>query len=193
MDSNYRVVECETQERWWEYSVRLKGARGIGEARRVAQWKGRMKAETLKPGQFIAVQDREDGHHTVPFMVGVTLDVGDGTCFAVPKEGRQYVNRTRFDNGEYGIAVRWLGRMAEDPELRTFELAAGSTDEFIVNSSELRCTHIELIPDRPVGPAVRRSQRGHGGRARGGRGVAHLQGKYTLPVETEQVILCSCW
>ena len=83
--------------------------------------------------------------------------------------------------------------MAEDPELRTFELAPNSTDEFIVNSSELRCTQIELIPERPVGPTVRRSQRGHGGYARGGRGVAHLQGKYTLPVETEQIILCSCW
>ena len=95
----------------------------------------------------------------------------------------------------HGISVRWLDRLVEnpDPELRPFELAADSTAEFIVNSSELRCTHIELIPDRPVGPAVRRSQRGHGGHARGGRGVAHLQGKCTLPVETEQTILCSCW
>ena len=92
--------------------------------------------------------------------------------------------------------MRWLGRLAEDPELRTFELDADCTDEFIVNSSELRCTHIELIPDRPVGPAVRRSRRVHAGHGhdRDGRGVAHLQGrKYTLPVETEQTILRSCW
>ena len=97
------------------------------------------------------------------------LDVGDGTCFAVPKEGKQYVNRTRFDDGEYGIAVRWLGRLTEDPELRTFDLDAECTDEFIVNSSELRCTHIELIPHCPVGPAVRRSPRGYGGHVRDGR------------------------
>ena len=51
-----------------------------------------------------------------------------------------------------------MERLVEDPdpELRPFELAADSTAEFI----ELRCTHIELIPDRPVGPTVRRSPRG---------------------------------
>ena len=89
--------------------------------------------------------------------------------------------------------MRWLDRLDEDPELRTFELTADSTAEFIVNSSELRCTHIELIPDRPVGPTVRRSPRGSGCHDGGGRGVRHLQGKHTLPVETEQVIMCSCW
>ena len=92
--------------------------------------------------------------------------------------------------------MRWLDRLVEDPdpELRPFELAADSTAEFIVNSSELRCTHIELIPDHPVGPAVRRSRRVRGGHDRDGRGVAHLQGrKFELPVETEQTILRSCW
>ena len=158
MDSNCRLVECETQERWWENSVRLKGAHGVGVARKKAQFKGRRMAEKVKPGEFIAVQDREDGHHTVPFMVGVTQDVGDGTCFAVPKEGRQYVNRTRFDDGEYGIAVQWLARLPEDPELRTFELD-GDSEEFVINSTELRCAQIELIPDRPVRAPVRRSPR----------------------------------
>lgn len=35
------------------------------------------EVEKLRPGEFIAVQDREDGNHTVPFMIGVTLDTGD--------------------------------------------------------------------------------------------------------------------
>ena len=99
----------------------------------------------------------------------------------------------QVDDGEYGIAVRWLGRLTEDLELRTFDLDAECTDEFIVNSSELRCTHIELMHHCPVGPAVRRSPRGYGGHVRDGRGVAHLQGKCTLPIETEQTILRSCW
>ena len=191
MDSNYRVVECETKEPWWEYTVRLQGARGIGQARKVAQAKGRTMAEKLKPGEFIAVQDREDGNHTVPFMIGVTLDTGDGTCVVVPKQGRQNANRTRFDDGEYGIVVRWLGRLAEDAELRTFDLVADCTEEFIVNSTELRCSQIEMIPEQLVGPAVRRSPRGKG-RARG-HPAGPRPGQYTLPVETEQLILSSCW
>ena len=192
MDSNYKVVECETKEPWWEYTVQQLGARGIGRTRKVAQDQGRAMAEKLKPGEFIAVQDREDGNHTVPFMIGVTLDTGDGTCFAVPKEGRQNVNRTRFDDGEYGIAVRWLGRLAEDAELRTFDLVADCAEEFIVNSTELRCSEIEMIPVQPVGPAVRRSGRGKG-RDRGRPTTGPRPGQYTLPIETEQLILRTCW
>ena len=95
--------------------------------------------------------------------------------------------------GEYGIAVRWLGRLAEDAELRTFDLAAESTEEFIINSTELRCTKVELTPVQPAGPVVRRSRRrcGRGGAA--GPQARPRPGQYTLPVETEQVILRSCW
>ena len=152
-------------------------------------------APPTKSGEFIAVQDREDGNHTIPFMIGVTLDTGDGTCFAVPKKGRQNVNRTRFDDGEYGIAVQWLGRLAEDSELRTFDLAADCAEEFIVNSTELRCSQIEMIPVQALGPTVRRSRRSRGGG--GGHHAAKVAGQrpgqYTLPVETEQLILRTCW
>ena len=67
-------------------------------------------ASKLKPGMIVVVQDREDGNHAVPFMIGITVDTGDGTCFAVPAKGRQYVDGTRYDDGEYGVTVRWLSR-----------------------------------------------------------------------------------
>ena len=102
------------------------------------------------------------------------------------------VNRTRFDDGEYGIAVRWLARLPEDPELRTFELE-GDSEEFVINSTELRCTQIELIPDRPVRAPVRRSARARKHACSGHPATTTLQGRYTLPTETEQVILRACW
>ena len=51
---------------------------------------GHSLASKLKPGMFVAVQDREDGNHAVPFMhmIGITVDAGDGTCFAVPAKIR---------------------------------------------------------------------------------------------------------
>ena len=127
----------------------------------------------------------------MPFMIGITVDTGDGSCFAVPAKGRQYVNRTRYDNGEYGVAVRWLSRLAEDPEQRTFELDNNS-EQFIFNSTELRAIDVGMTRARagptPVRPVTRSGHSGRGGLGRGVRGR-----KFTLPVESEQAILQLCW
>ena len=155
------------------------------------QMVGHSLASKLKPGQVVAVQDREDGNHVVPFMIGITVDTGDGSCFAVPAKGRQYVNRTRYDNGEYGVAVRWLSRLADDPEQRTFELDNNS-EQFIFNSTELRAIDVGMTRVR-AGPTLVRpvTRSGHSGRGGLGRGVRGR--KFTLPVESEQAILQLCW
>ena len=74
MDSNYQVQCCACKEPWWECSVQLNGTRGIGAQRKIAQKKGREMVEKLEPGTFIAVQDRQDQNHAVPFLIGVTVD-----------------------------------------------------------------------------------------------------------------------
>ena len=56
-----------------------------------------------------------------------------------------------FDPGDYAIAVRWLGRAAEDGQLRTFELDE-SAPQVVINSTELRLSNImiELVRVPPV-------------------------------------------
>ena len=78
MDSNYLVFSCEYSEPWWEHSVALKGTQGIIAQKKEAQRKGREEAKKLKPGTFIAVQDRSSQEYTIPFMIGITLDTGHG-------------------------------------------------------------------------------------------------------------------
>ena len=82
-----------------------------------------------------------------------TLDAGDGTCVRFKlgdKDGRTHVDGTRFDPGDWGIAVRWLSRLEEDAEQRTFELEgddSGRVDDLrwvVINSTELRLTSIEM-------------------------------------------------
>ena len=99
------------------------------------------------------------------------------------------MNDTRFDVGEIGIAVRWLSRLAEDPEKRTFELDPHSK-EFVINSTELRAGNIEMDQQEVAGPAVRRSARTA---ARSAQQAKYLARKYVLPTETEQNTLTSCW
>ena len=89
------------------------------------------------------------------------------------------------------IVSRWLSRVSEDAEQRTFELN-NSSEMFLVNSTELRHVNIELDLVPPLGPAVtvRRSSRGMTrAQSSGGR---VLDKKYTLPIELEQAILGDC-
>jgi hypothetical protein len=77
----------------------------------------------MDPGMFIAVQDRENQHHDSPYWIGITLDVGDGTCIKMrmPMKRRgqgtgsrrttssstEYIDGTRFDEGDIAISVQW--------------------------------------------------------------------------------------
>jgi hypothetical protein len=107
MNSNYQVTGCRAQEPWWEHSVALQGTRGVGARRKEAQRRGRELAGKLKPGMFIAVEDRGIIGPDVPFWIGVTQDAGNGTCIAKHHNERQTVGSTRFDPGDYAIAVKW--------------------------------------------------------------------------------------
>jgi hypothetical protein len=201
MDSNFVVPCCERpNERWYQNSVRLLGARGIKYQRQLAQQRGRELAGMLKPGQFVAIQDRIDGHrggNEEPFMIGVTVDTGEGSCVAFKQEGaRATVDGTRFDPGDWGIAVRWLHRLEEDAEQRTFELEGGvvcgvdAPKVVVINSTELRWHSIEMDLLEATGPAVRRSARTA---ARGSGSGEHLARKYRLPTNAEVAILKECW
>lgn len=191
MNSNYQVPRCVYSEPWWECSVQLHGTKGIAAQRKLAQKKGREYAKGLKPGTFIAAQDREDQNFAVPFIIGVTVDTGDGSCIVRQDfEKRQKIDGTMFDPGDCAIAVRWLRRVSDDSEQRSFEYDA-TAPQMTLNSTELRCVTVELDTVKQA-RQVRRSRRA------GARAAAqqHALGDlviYELAAEAEQTILNSCW
>ena len=86
-----------------------------------------------------------------------------------------------------------LERLAEDPEQRTFELAASGADISVVNSTELRLVGVEMdkYKDKPLGVAPRRSQRGS--RASSLAQVQHNANQtFILPTQIKQFILQAC-
>lgn len=127
MDSNYQVKDCKAGERWYEATVALQGTRGIIAQRKEAQRKGRELAKQLKPGEYIAVQDRVSQHNSAAFLIGIVCDTGTGSCIArdVPKRapvrgrgrGRgsssstqrhtEHIGGIRFDEGDIAVSVRW--------------------------------------------------------------------------------------
>jgi hypothetical protein len=189
--SGYHVTDCKlpVPEPWWDCSVQLQGTRGIQAQKIVAQANARKMVAGLKPGTFVAVQDRTAQGREEHYLIGITIDCGDGGCIVKHCDEREYIEKTRFDPGDYAIAVRWLGRLAEDPQQRTFELAPES-EEFIINSTELRFKDVELELVPPLGPVVRRSARPMS-KAQSSKGRV-LNRKYVIPAETEQAILNEC-
>ena len=108
MDSNYQVTGCTCSEPWWEHSVALQGTLGVAALKKKAQKRGRDLASQLKPGTFIAVEDRgTTGGSNVPFLIGVTLDVGDGSCIVEKVTQQKRIEGTRIDAGDYAIKVKW--------------------------------------------------------------------------------------
>ena len=186
----YQVQCCTKQEPWWDCSVQLQGARGVYRQRQLAQKKGRELADLLKPGCFVAVQDRTAQGREEHFLVGVTVDCGGGSCIKRRIGEKETIDGTRFDPGDYAIAVRWLARLAEDPEQRTFELT-GEEEQFVINSTELRYVNVALDLVPPIVAPVRRSNRGLTRAQSSGNQV--LKRKYVLPIESEQAILDDLW
>ena len=186
----YKVQGCTSQEPWWDCSVQLQGARGVHRQRQLAQKKGRELAESLKPNCFVAVQDRSAEGREEHFLVGITVDCGGGSCIKRKVQEKEVIDGTRFDPGDYAIAVRWLARLAEDPEQRTFELT-GEEEQFVINSTELRYVNVSLDLVPPVNAPTRRSSRGLTRAQSSGYQV--LKRKYILPIESEQAILNDLW
>ena len=82
-----------------------------------------------------------------------------------------------------------LDRLAEDSELRTFELNQDHLDQVIINSTELRFTHLEMDLVTAKGPVPRTSSRAST-RAQSSRRAPNQ--KFLLPAATEQHILQLC-
>ena len=186
----YQVEGCTRLEPWYDTPVQLQGPRGIRRQRELAQKKGRELAESLKPATFVAVQDRTAQGREEHFMIGITVDCGDGSCIKRKVAEKETIDGTRFDPGDYAIAVRWLARLGEDTEQRTFELT-GEEEQFVINSTELTYVNVSLDLVPPVNAPTRRSSRGLTRAQSSGYRV--LKRKYILPIESEQAILNDLW
>ena len=91
-------------------------------------------------------------------------------------------------SGDFAISVRWLARLDEDEQQRTFELSNEEGEEFTINSTELRLSEIELDKVVPAGPIPRRSGRQHAS-SRARNCEQNMSTKYILPAAIEQHIL----
>ena len=188
--------------------------------RKHAQEAGRKLAAKLKPGDWIAVQDRRTVDPVFPFMIGrvVCADgsnrsrLNDQGCIVKTVSEKETIDGQRFDAGDMVVTVRWCkhcmlqgvltlwwcrySRDTADCEGLTFEIA-----EFgVFNSTELRAGQFKMDKvDAPIPVHVPSC----GGADSGGgsdsdddaplRNISGLTSQRTLPKAIERNILHECW
>ena len=112
-------------------------------------------------------------------MLGI---VGDNSCIVKQVQDRsERINGTKFDRGDYVVAVQWLVRLADDSEQRTFVLKPDAPQD-VFNSTELRCIDVQLDKQDGNFAPVRRSLRASSRSA--ARAVARAV-KCAAPAEAE--------
>ena len=147
----------------------------------------------------------------VPFMIGITQDTGNGSCLMRRSSlRREAINGTRFDPGDYAISVKWylfciksaiswclvcrLERLPKDIEQKAFQLDNDCTEQFVINSTELRLVGVEM-DEVVAGAPPRRSARATtaiSSRASQGLHRSNRRRTYALPTQTEQFTLETC-
>ena len=111
MDSNLSVrCECDgAHYAWNEQDVNRTDAGGIAERRVAAQREGKRQVGKLKPGMWVAAQDRSTSESDVYWLGQAFAIPGkDGSCIHKgPIEARsEWIASTEFTRGDYAVAVR---------------------------------------------------------------------------------------
>ena len=161
--------------------------------RQQAKEKGRQVAKDVQVGDFVAFQSR--GDPIDDYCMGIAIDAKHGMGPVIKKfESSGKLEGTRFDKGDWAIAVQWLDRLDGDVERRTFtHTENGSTEQSVINSTELRAHGAGLLdkvnpvgkPVRKIGPA--RCKNKYKDKA------PPVEATYVLPADSERAILQSLW
>jgi hypothetical protein len=184
------VVGCASQEPWFECTAQRKDARGVHVRRKLAQQVGQKLAVKLKPGDWIAVQDRRTVDPVFPFMIGRAMGA-DGTsdanqdCIVKTATEKQTINGQRFDAGDSAVAVRLYTRLASDPEGMTFEAA----EIGLFNSTELRAIQFKMTQDDA--PLLTNDDSDDDDVPLGR--LCGLKPHFSLDQQIERAILHECW
>lgn len=108
----YVVTGCTSQEKWYDCTVQRKDAVGVHVRRQLSQQVGQKLAKTLKPGDWIAVQDRRTVDPVFPFMIGRARCAdgstdGEQGCVVETLTEKKTIDGQRFDAGDSLVAVEW--------------------------------------------------------------------------------------
>jgi hypothetical protein len=147
LNSRYEVHECakgaDPLYRWRNASCRAKIGPGASSPDKRAREQGHKLAVGAKPGRWVLVEAFND--EVDEMWLGRTVAFGafgSDACCKQHNEGQKNVYGTRFNTGDYMVAVQWYERLGESAERREFIRGKRMID--VVNSTELRLLGFEM-------------------------------------------------
>ena len=151
LTSTYEVPGCAKAGnplyQWRNASCRAKtGAEASSPDQRARAHGHALAAAGLEPGQWVLVEaycDEED-----VMWLGKTVAfgaLGQGSCCKRHDEGQKNLYGTRFNTGDYLVAVQWYERLPESGDGERREFIRGTREIDVINSTELRWYGFEMI------------------------------------------------
>ena len=184
---------CKAGWKWKNRDVYRHSASGVRADRGRLEDKGRELAQTVKPGDLVAVQyvthrgRKADGHDC--YWVGVAVNQGNGQCtYRVP--AARVINGVGFDKNEIAVAVRWLEREDTDEERRTFRM--GDDDKTKYGKGE-PCLYFNAAHLRRVGFMMQRITPKVQGRDTRSAKQRNEQARWRMPATTHTSIEKDCY
>jgi hypothetical protein len=132
---------------WRNASCRAKtGAQASAPDKRAREHGHALAAAGLEPGQWVLVEAFGDDEDEM--WLGKTVAFGAfgrlPSCCKQHTEGQQNVFGTRFNTGDYMVAVQWYERLTENGDRERREFVRGERMIDIINSTELRMTGVRV-------------------------------------------------
>ena len=150
LTSAYEVLGCAKRGNslyeWRNASCRAKsGAEASSPDLRAREHGHELAAAGLIPGQWVLVEAFCDGEDEV--WLGKTLGFGDfGRDYCCKRHDAAVatVYGTRFNTGDYMVAVQWYERLSESGDGERREFIRGKRELDVINSTELRMVGFEM-------------------------------------------------
>jgi hypothetical protein len=160
-DSNYELPGCTKAGNplyaWRNASCRAKnGAEASSPDKRARKHGHELAAAGIRPDQWILVEAFGDNDDEM--WLGKTEAFFGGSCYKQHRGGQQNLYGTRFNTGDYMVAVQWYEeRLTESDSGRRREFVRGERATDVINSTELRGVGVRVEKMRPF-PAVKRGE-----------------------------------
>jgi len=151
LTSDYKVDGCAKASdplyEWRNASCRAKtGAQASAPDKRAREHGHALAAAGLEPGQWVLVEAFGDEQDEI--WLGKTVAFGafgrQLSCCKQHTGGQQNVFGTRFNTGDYMVAVQWYERLTENGDRERREFVRGERMIDIINSTELRMAGVRV-------------------------------------------------
>ncbi len=197
LTSEYEVRGCSKCDNglysWHNASCRAKSGAGASSPDQRARAHGHELAAAAQPGQWVLIEAFNDDVDEMWLARTVAFSAfGVAVCCKKHLDGQKNVYGTRFNTGDYMVAVQWYERLCESGNGERREFVRGRCMVDVINSTELRMIGFEMTCIGVFPSIADEDSDDDEDDNKGNEGNVESRTKWELPREIEAVALTWC-